>query len=64
MNACWFRVPGVAYCFADELADDGDAAGAGVTDGDGLAGAGATFAGADVGGLGRRAVLATGLPRS
>src|ERR1700730_12881142 len=29
MNACWFRVPTVACCFGDELADDpeGDAAG-------------------------------------
>src|ERR1700722_8880178 len=64
MNACWFRVPGVAYCFGDELADDGDAAGAGVADWDGLAGAGFAFAGADVGDLGRDAVLAAGWPRS
>jgi hypothetical protein len=64
MNACWFRVPGVACCFGDELADDGDAAGVGVTDWDGLAGAGFTFVGADVGDVGGGAVLAAGLPRS
>ena len=64
MNACWFRVPGVTCCFGDELADDGDAAGAGVTGWDGLAAPGSTFAGADVDDLGRRAVLAAGLPRS
>src|ERR1700678_3205329 len=52
MNACWCRVAGVAYCFGDELADDGDAAGAGVTGWDGLAGAGCAFGGADVGDLG------------
>src|ERR1700722_15272810 len=62
MNACWFRVPGVAYCLGDEPADDGDAAG--VADWDGLAGASSAFAGADVGDLGRGAVLAAGLPRS
>src|ERR1700723_46403 len=65
MNACWFRVPGVAYCFGDELADDADPAGAGVTGWDGLAGAGATFPGADAGAeLGRGAALAAGWPRS
>jgi hypothetical protein len=64
MNACWFRVPGVAYCLADELADDGDAAGAGVTDWDGLAGAGSTLAGADAGDFGPGAALAAGWPRS
>src|SRR6185437_2586241 len=49
MNACWSRVPGVAYCFGDEPADDGgDAAGR-----TGLEGADLTFAG-----------LAAGPPRS
>src|ERR1700722_11619343 len=52
MNACWFRVPGAAYCFGDELADDGDVAGAGVADWDGLAGARFSFAGGDVPGAG------------
>src|ERR1700722_8434904 len=69
MNACWFRVPGVACCFGGELADGGDAAGArvagaGVADWDGLAGRGLTFAGGDVGDLGRGAVRAAGWPRS
>src|ERR1700728_1854776 len=64
MNPCWFRVPGAAYCFGDELAGDGDAAGAGLADRDGLARAGSTFAGADVGDLRACAVLAAGLPRS
>ena len=64
MNACWFRVPGAVYCFGDEVPDDGEAAGARVTDWDGFAGAGSTFAGANVGDLGRGAALAAGWPRS
>src|SRR5580693_7759341 len=67
MNACWFRVPGVACCFGDELADDsaGDTDGAGAAGRDGLAGAGLTFAGAAAGAdLGCGAVLAAALPRS
>ena len=44
MNACWFRVPGVAYCFGDQPADDGGVVGAGAGGWDGLAGAGFTFA--------------------
>ena len=61
MNACWSRVPGVAYCFGDELADDadGDLAGVGAAGRDGLEGAGLTFAGAGAG-LGSGAVLAAG----
>src|ERR1700761_2426902 len=64
MNACWFRVPGVAYCLEGEPAGAGDAAGAGVADWDGLAGARLTFAGTDVGDFGRDAALAAGWPRS
>src|SRR6185312_12122007 len=67
MNACWSRVPGVAYCFGDELADDGvgDAVGVGAADWDGLDGAGLTFAGAGAGAeLGCGAVLAADSPRS
>src|ERR1700691_6514853 len=55
MNACWFCVPGVAYCFGDELAGDGDAAGAGLTGGGGLGGGGATLARAVGGSFGGRA---------
>src|ERR1700722_6708496 len=63
MNACWFRVPGVAYCFREELEDDGDAARAGLTDWDGLTGAGARCAGG-VSEFGRGSALAAGWPRS
>src|SRR5579859_6532901 len=54
MNACWFRVPGVACCFGGELADGGDAAGAGVVCAGGVCAGGVCAGGADWDGLAGR----------